>query len=425
MTVFVPDPELLSSPVGRKLPAVATGRRPATPVPERCRIVVIGAGPAGITMASHLWHAIGGLDDVVLLDAQPTPMTRFRRRATTLGLPVLRSPYEHHLGAHNGRDCELLDFARCHWRALTPIERQQVRMAMSGQRSVVPWDVFQAYTDHVLVSHGIIGRHWQTTVRRVAPEGPRWRVVHTTGALSADAVVFALGEEARPLPADWPDAEEVQRWDGFQPAAADECVAVSGSGLSAAQLLTDVCSAGGSAVWLQRSAERYQCADVNAKYFRPEGGASFLAMDVRDRLAVLGAQRRPSIMFEFRPLLQQWEREGRLRVLRHRRLVGIDRAAGGSTLTLRLDDGRRIDGVARLVAAHGTTPVPLPLDLAYQRAGGYPRLVDGTLELSCQPGIHVIGALASLSVGPAARNLDGARVAALRITRALVGNGAP
>jgi glycine/D-amino acid oxidase-like deaminating enzyme len=423
MTVFIPGPELLSSPVGRELPAVVAGRRPMTPVPKRCRIVVVGAGPAGITVASHLWHAMGGLDDVVILDDQADPMARFRRRATRLGLPVLRSPYEHHLGAHNGRDCELLDFARCHWGALTSIERQQVRMAMSGQRSVVPWDVFEAYADHVLVSHGITRRHWQTTVRQVTADGHQLRVVHGSGTLSADVVVLALGEEAPALPAGWPDVDQVQRWDAAQPAISGECVAVSGSGLSAAQLLAGVCSAGGRAVWLQRSAERYQCADVNAKYFRPEGRARFLAMGLQDRIAVLRAQRRPSIMFEFRPLLQRWQQEGRLQVVRNRTVVDIDQATDGS-LTLRLDDGHRIGGVARVLAAHGTQPARLPLGSRYQRVGGYPRLDDSTLELAGQPGVYVAGAQASLSVGPAARNIDGARIAALRITRALTANGA-
>lgn len=415
MTTFLPAPELLDSPLGRPFPAVLAGSPATAMTPDRVRVAVVGAGPAGLALASHLWHALGDLSEVALLDPHPRPAARFLDRIAALRQRVLRSPYEHHLGAHNSRDCELLDFARSHWRLLTGTERNEVRMAMSGQRSVVPRDVFEAYTRHVVSCHGVAARCWPATVERVEPEGGRWRVRHRAGSLLADAVVLAVGERSRPVPEQWRADDRVQPWD--VPLGAGRRVAVVGSGLSAAHVLATVCAAGGQAVWIQRGTERYQCADVNARFFRPEGRSGFAGLPAERRLALLRRHRRPSMMYEFRPLLRHWEAEGCLLVYRQRTLVEV---RAGRSLSLLLDGGTWVRGVDRLVAALGTEPAGLPVAPREQPlVGGFPVPRDDTLELPGPPGLFVTGVHASLALGPAARNIDGMRVAAARIARGL------
>src|SRR5262249_46902794 len=155
-------PELLESPVGRRLdrPDESLTTPPAGEVPTRARLVVVGGGLAAMAVLSQLWHDIG-LDDVVVLDESGSLGTRFLDRVGRLRQRVLRSPYEHHIGAHNGRDCEMLDFARTQWRHLTETERGQIRLAMSTQRSVVPLDVFAAYLAHVDANHQLSRRVWR------------------------------------------------------------------------------------------------------------------------------------------------------------------------------------------------------------------------------------------------------------------------
>lgn len=114
--------------------------------------MIVGAGPAGIAVASALWHH--GVHDVVLVDRVGRPAARFFGRIDLLGQRVLRSPYEHHPGTEGFRDCELLDFARLHWSQLTRTERREIRMAQAGHRSVVPVDVFEAFCDHLVSSRG-------------------------------------------------------------------------------------------------------------------------------------------------------------------------------------------------------------------------------------------------------------------------------
>src|SRR5213078_2343436 len=158
VTTFVPGPHLLESPRGRdwpRLPAAPAAAREPGP-PSRADVVVVGAGPAGLAVASALWHH--GIHDVVVLDRGGRPARRFFDRIDLLGQRVLRSPYEHHPGVEGYRDCELLDFARLHWSRLTVIERGEVRMAQAGHRSVVPVDVFEAYCDHLVATHDVAGR---------------------------------------------------------------------------------------------------------------------------------------------------------------------------------------------------------------------------------------------------------------------------
>jgi hypothetical protein len=53
----------------------------------------------------------------------------------------------------------------------------------------------------------------------------------------------------------------------------------------------------------------------------------------------------------------------------------------------------------------------------------FPVLDDATLAVAGTTGLYVTGALAGLSVGPAARNIDGMRVAAGRIAEGLAAEG--
>jgi hypothetical protein len=370
----------------------------------------VGSGPAAVTLAAHLWHRWEGLGDVVLLDAGHRPMQRFFSRVDALNQRVLRSPYEHHMGYQGHRDCELLDFARCHWSRLTDVERGEIRMAMSGQRSVVPLDVFEAYAAHAMLNHEVDARRWTATVTAVTPTRGGWLVEHDRGRITAERVVLAIGEETVDVPTDWKVSARVHRWDRYRPQAGDRVVVVSGSGLSAAHVVADACARGSRVIWVQRGAERYQCADVNARFFRPEGRAAFRRLSIPGRVKALVRHRVPTIMFEFRPLLDRWAHEGCLAAHRFTTIEQVG-SRPGRRLRVYLSDGSRHDADV-LVAAHGTQPSRLPVGGLETPFGHVPVVSDDRLEPPSMPGLHLLGAHTGLAVGPAARNLDGMRVAA-------------
>ncbi|MFJ3905486.1 FAD/NAD(P)-binding protein [Streptomyces sp. NPDC090025] len=422
MITFVPPPRLLESPRGRDWPPMPAGHAPLTPPPATADVAVVGAGPAGLAVASALWHL--GVRDVALLDRDGRPCGRFLDRIDTLGQRVLRSPYEHHPGVEGYRDCELLDFARLHWSSLTPDERREIRMAQSGHRSVVPVDVFEAYCRHIATLHHVDERTWRADVREVRPAADRVTVGGEGFALRARHVVLCLGEERREAPADWWEGEAtpagVTYWD--QPVPADvRRLVVVGAGLSAAHLIANALNAGVRVDWVLRATEeRYQCADVNASFFRAEGRARFDGTSWEDRLALMGGHRRASVMFEFRPLMERAEAEGRLTVHRGRAVTAVAPEPSGGRAVV-LADGERVVG-DHVVLALGTVvsngAQVLPEELVGAR-DGWPDLDERTLAYRAAPQVSAVGAAACMVLGPAARNIDGHRVATARVAGAI------
>jgi hypothetical protein len=406
------------------LPASATPRRDATPSPT-AQVVIIGAGPAGLAVASALWHQ--GVRDVVLVDPGDRPCGRFFDRVDLLRQRVLRSPYEHHPGVEGYRDCELLDFARLHWARLTAVERREIRMAQAGHRSVVPVDVFEAFCRHLASSHHLEERTWRATALEVVP-GPGSVVVRTDAfTVTAGFAVLCTGEERRTAPAEWWAGENrpacVTYWDEPVPAG-DGTMVVVGAGLTAAHVVSNALAAGREVRWVVReTGERYQCADVNSSFFRPEGRSRFDSVGWEDRLALMGGFRRASIMFEFRPLLRSAEADGRL-VVHRGQSVGSIGSPNGVTPVVRLTDGTPVVG-DHVVLALGTTPsigaALLPGEVVGAR-DGWPDLDDRTLAYRRAPRVFAVGAAAGMALGPAARNIDGHRVATARVAE-VVANG--
>lgn len=417
----MPEPHLLDSVRGRAWPhyprlSQTRAQRP----PTHTDVVIIGAGPAGLALASALWHL--DVPDVVLLDAEGVPMRRFFARIDGLNQRVLRSPYDHHPGVEGYRDCELLDFARLHWGQLNQVERREIRMAQAGYRSVVPVDVFEAFCDHVATVHQVHRRTWQATVSEVSPDKGAV-VVRTTDdtTVTARFAVLCLGEERRPMPADWfrgTPLDHVSHWD--RPAGADaDSVIVIGAGLTAAHLVTKAIDDGRYVHWVVRAdEERYQCSDVNASFFRAEGRARFdggVSWD--DRLGLMRRERRASVMFEFQPLLRAAEESGRLTVHRGRPVTAITAGDRRRPVAVRLADGTVVPGDHVLLAL-GTTPSIgtglLPADLVGGR-DGWPDLDGRTLAYRRAPRVFTVGAATGMVLGPAARNVDGHRVATARV----------
>lgn len=415
MITFVPEPALLDSARGRDWPDHPGSRgttRFDTP-PARVDVAIVGAGPAGLAVASALWHR--GVRDVALLDRSGPPCVRFFDRIDGLDQRVLRSPYEHHPGVEGYHDCELLDFARLHWSWLSPVERREIRMAQAGHRSVVPVDVFEAFCHHVASVHGVYERTWHATVRELKPHATGVRVATDAGDVMAGFVVLCLGEERAPAPAGWfADGrvpECVSFWDEPVPAK-PESVIVIGAGLTGAHLVTHALAEGRKVHWVMRTQERYQCSDVNASFFRAEGRARFDGVPWGERLALMARERRASVMFEFRPALRDAESNGSLAVHRGRAVTAIDRDGG-----VWFADGGCVRGDHVLLAL-GTTPsigTGLLPPGAVGAVDGWPALDERTLAYRNAPRVFAVGAAAGMVLGPAARNIDGHRVATARV----------
>lgn len=168
--------------------------------------------------------------------------------------------------------------------------------------------------------------------------------------------------------------------------------------------------------WVVRESEHYQCADVNSTFFRPEGRARFDRVTWPERLDLMARYRRASIMFEFRPMIERAEAEGRLVVYRGKEIRRVTTGLGG-TVGLELDGGGRIEADCAVLALSTTPSIGrglLARELVNER-DGWPALHGRTLALARAPRVFVVGAAAGMILGPAARNIDGHRVATTRV----------
>lgn len=299
-------------------------------------------------------------------------------------------------------------------------------MSQAGHRSVVPVDVFDAYCRHTSVLHQVPQRLWRGEVRSIDAGADRVLVRGSCQgddfAVTARHVVLCLGEERRDAPDSWwtgdrPDG--VSYWDERVPADAGREVVV-GAGLTAAHLIHNALDRGARVEWvLRQESERYQCSDVNASFFRAEGRARFDSQQREaswdDRLALMARERRASVMFEFRPLLSAAEEDGRLTVHRGAEVHAVNDKG------VELDGGRLVSG-DRVLLALGTLPsngTGLLADAVVGARDGWPDLDERTLAFRHAPRVFAAGAAACMVLGPAARNIDGHRVATARIAGAI------
>ena len=246
-------------------------------------------------------------------------------------------------------------------------------------------------------------------------------IVITTiaGQTKARQAIVAVGEVAVRAPAEWrlPADGPVSYWDhpGNVVSEADR-VAVIGSGLSAAHLIRLNLAQGKQVIWVQRSKEKYQCADVDASYFRPEGRALYTRLGASGRDEIISRQRTPSIMFEFSPGLREAEATGQLVVHREAGNIQVEATGDHSATVLTESDGKI--SADHVLLAFGTRPAALPELWTHpgrRLAAEDMRIDDQSLKLAEVGPVYACGTWATRALGPAARNIDGHRVAAQRI----------
>lgn len=416
------NPELLFAPVGRQFAGVYQGAR-ATRTdapPPAVDIAIVGGGIIGCGIACQLLSSPRLRERVIILEAQSYLLAEFFGAMHATGQRVMRSPYEHQI-APDGY-IQMLDFARLHYDQLSSIEREQIKLGLSGQRSVVPLDIFIAHATHVVSTFQLQTIAYQFVVCSMSQtSNGMWVLRDVAGhVVHARAVIIAIGN--RPSP--WGDiltnarttfGDRVQSvYDPPQQLHPDSHVLVIGSGLSAGHCILRCIEVGAVPIWVVRDEEQYRCADFDTAYFRTEGIASFQKLTIDQKITRLRECNRGSLMLEFVSIFKALEEMGQLRVYRYTTVEHITACAHGQ-LMVTLSSGCAVK-TDRILVATGFEPntqlIPEAVSLIDQR---YPVLVPQTLEVQGMDNCFVAGSLSSLELGPAAKNIDGARLAAERL----------
>ncbi len=389
---------------------------------RRAEWLIIGGGVHGTHIALRLLDAGIDRSSLRILDPHPRLLDRWRRCSATTGMTHLRSPAVHHLDTD---PFALLRFAG-------PARHRPVEL-FSAPYDRPSLDLFNRHADALIGAHALHEAHTQGRARRVEIHRDTVNVQLEEGDdICCKHLVLALGVGDQPKRPAWSES----LFSGPEPTVAHifedgftlpetppwRRVAVIGGGISAAQvalrLAADPCV---FVTLISRHEPRPAQFDSDPGWLGPKFLRAFVAEHDLDRRRCLinGARHRGSIPPQLIRTLRRTIRSGALRWVQG----GVETAyssphgvvlEGAATTPVEVDfvllatgfEARRPGGalVDQLVADY-----QLPC-----ASCGYPAI---DTNLRWHPRIFVSGPLAELQLGPAARNIAGARHAAERITR--------
>ncbi len=382
--------------------------------------LIIGGGIHGTALSYHLLRiAQVPASRLRVLDPHNEPLAHWRAMTANTGMHFLRSPLPHHLHAD---PWALRTFAET--RAGKPLAHfipQHARPALA---------LFNAHCDYLIHNQQLdtLRINGRASALRPIPGG--WRTETASGSLDARRVVLAVGATEQPR---WPPWAHTLRQQGapiyhlfetgFVRAALPDWThaVIIGGGISAAQTaLALSAQQPGSVTILARHQPHLAHYDSDPCWVTPICLKAFHAEpDFDKRRAVIRAARAPGSL---PPDVEQELRQAAAAKQLNWTTGEVSAATRGSakSIMLQLTDGssRQADCIILATGFSDKRPGGQWIDQLIAEfelpvaACGYPR-VDALLQWA--PELHVMGPLAELEVGPTARNIIGARLAAERI----------
>ena len=386
--------------------------------PEEVDICILGAGPHGLAAAVHLQRAEPGIR-LAAVDPAGAWMAGWHEQFARAEIEALRSPIVHHLTPD-------------------PYELSEFVSRRGLPRSGLPYDppttaAFGSFCagliDQVGLDQPVAERAEEVRLHRggVAVEVGGEEILAEHLVVATNPHRRSIPEWVWPLLGDQPglftfgtDVDLRDRTD-----LAGRRVLVVGGGLTAAHLVCGAAARGAVVQVLARRPIEVRDFDTEPGWLGPRHLADFAADgDPESRLRTAREARGGgTIPGWMRARLDQLIDDDRLHQYEGCGVRAADVASEGCCV-LALDDGRTVE-VDEVWLATGSTP-----DLGVARCLGDlvadVELIDGipvtddNLRIGPFP-IHVMGRLATLTLGPAAGNLWGAQRAANRIVRAVTG----
>jgi cation diffusion facilitator CzcD-associated flavoprotein CzcO len=383
------------------------------------QVLVVGAGPAALSIATVL-ACQEVPTELEVVDPSGTWLTAWHRRFAAQDIPHLRSPAVHH--PHPDPFALL---------AVTPRDE----LTPSGGTSLPSTASFARFCDDLVHRQRLQDAVTPTRATGLEVDAEGRPTVHLAdGSLRRpDRVVLATNARRPGVPA---AVHELVGRDprvrcGDAATLADTPVGghvvVVGGGLSAAHLAVGAAERGATVTLLTRRHLRVRRFDTHPSWLGPRKRRPFEAEPdphVRRR-TIDDARGGGSIPHRMRRRIEDGEARGVLELRCRVTLTSVD--ARDDHLHVRTSDGGVVRADALWLATGGavdvtTDPLCRPLHLAGRAtvAGGMPDL-DPDLSW---PGtrVHLVGAAASLALGPTAGNLVGQRRAALRLAAVLRGD---
>lgn len=378
--------------------------------------LVVGAGPQALTVVAR-WACDrpSSVERLVVVDPSGRWMHAWDDQFRRQRIDVLRSPGVHH------PDPDLMAFIHRHPdRCVTDSLAGRRPSSHDGPLRRPATMAFAEFSRDLIERTGLSRRIVAGTVVELHAAGEstcgrRWSARLDEGTTVTSRRVIWAGNPRRRRVPDGVELGGSVRHSGdvdVGDAAVGECIVVLGQGQSAGQLALVAARAGARVVLVGRGAPRVSHLDVDAGWLMDDKLDPFRSIaDPDERRQIIVDTCRGSMTAD---LVEELERST------------VQWLDGAEDLTARPDgDGAVVEfagatlSVDRVWCATGSVP-DLRVDPTLDRLAvdgaphvdGWPVLDD---RLQWLDGLHVIGALAALTLGPAAGNLGGARAAADRL----------
>ncbi|MFK2824502.1 FAD/NAD(P)-binding protein [Bacillus sp. B190/17] len=383
--------------------------------------IIIGGGIQGCTVASFLIKSgKTTIERLRMIDPHSKPLFNWKRMTGLIGMPFLRSPFVHHIDVS---PFSLQYFAKKNF-SLDHFYGGYKRPSL---------DLFNAHCDETIKEVDMEKCWIQGRVKKVERDGERWTVQTEDGAvLHSKYVVIAIGVTEQPIWPKWAKQvkkmnrsrichvfdQEVQTVEEFVPP-----FLIIGGGITAAHLAIKLSGQfPGQVTLLTRHLFRIHQFDSDPGWL----GQKYLRLFQQigcfheRRKKIQQARNKGSMPKDVYRILRALQNTKSLNVIKDE-VDAKSIVVENQYINIRLSHSREPMQAGSILLANGFDP-SLPgkgwLHALIQQENltcancGYP-IVSQALEWC--PHLFVAGALAELEVGPAARNIAGARMAAERI----------
>lgn len=385
--------------------------------------LIVGGGIHGVHLAIALLRGAGiPPERLGILDPHARLLQHWNCCTANTGMTTLRSPGVHHLDLDPKA---LFTFAK------TSLGRQHP--APKGAFGRPSLALFAAQNDALITECRLEKRHIIDRASGIEHRGKLWRVETAAGSLDAANVALAIGASEQPH---WPAWAAALRSCGariqhiFEPGFERgtlqpwQHIVVVGGGISAAQTaLTLAQQTPGSVTLLQRRPTQLATFDSDPCWMGPKCQSGFQReRDLCRRREIIRAARyRGSVPDYVNVHVRRAIAQGHL--TQQIDEVAATQLEASGMILLELASGASLTTDCILLATgfEQCRPGGAWLDQAIRRHAlplapcSYP-IVDSALCWA--PGLFVSGPLAELEIGPVARNIIGARMAAWRLVEA-------
>lgn len=385
---------------------------------------IVGGGVQGCTFAVHLIrYKQASADQISIIDPGEKPLSVWKRCTSIVDMPYLRSPSVHHI--------DVEPFA---------LERFAKSFSWLSQNFYFPYDrpaldLFNRHCDHTLAELHIDQSYVRGRAADIQKRSKGWTVTLEDGRqIDAERVALAHGLSEAPFWPDWAAAARLNQGcihhifahNPPDMAKLQTGIVIVGGGISASHLAIRLSSMyPGQVTLIMRHPIRVHQFDSDPGWLGPKLMGPY--SEVRDygqrRAMIVEARHRGSMPSELRTRLLRAGPEKGLTFIQDEIKTAVSLESGkiklmtagereleAGTVLLATGFQREMPGRKWLSSAIENYSLPLS-------ACGFPLVSRASLEWA--PGLHTVGALAELEIGPVSRNIAGAQRASDRIIKAV------